>query len=209
MNYADKIAADLLEIKAVKLNVATPFTWSSGWRSPIYCDNRVTLSHPAVRTRVRDAFVEQVKTLYPNADGIAGVATGAIALGVLVAEALGLPFVYVRSAPKGHGLGNMVEGDLSQAKNWVVIEDLISTGGSSAKAVKALQEGGATVLGTIAIFTYGFPHAQTAFAETGTPFSTLTTFANLLPLAVASGYLPESDVAAIGRWQADPASWGA
>lgn len=208
MSYADKIAADLLEIKAVKLNVSTPFTWSSGWRSPIYCDNRVTLSFPAVRNVIRDAFVEQVKTLYPTANGIAGVATGAIALGVLVAETLNMPFVYVRSAAKSHGMGNMVEGDLSQATHWVVIEDLISTGGSSAKAVKALQDGGATVLGTIAIFTYGFPHAQAAFAETGTPFTTLTSFANLLPLAVQSGYLQPDQLETIGKWQADPGAWG-
>jgi len=207
MVVAHKIAAYLLEIKAVKLNVREPFTWSSGWKSPIYCDNRLTLSHPAVRNAIRDGFVAVVRARYPDAQGIAGVATGAIALGALVADAMGLPFVYIRSAAKGHGMGNLVEGDLAQAENYVVIEDLISTGGSSAKAVRALQEAGATVLGTIAIFTYGFPHAHAAFEATGTPFSSLTDFAHLLPKAVESGYLRADEVATVGAWQQAPESW--
>lgn len=207
MDFARKIAAHLLEIKAVKLNVAQPFTWASGWKSPIYCDNRVTLSHPAVREAIKAAFVQKVQENYPDAHGIAGVATGAIALGVLVAEELGLPFVYVRSAPKGHGLGNLVEGDLSQAERYVVIEDLISTGGSSAKAVQALQHAGAEVLGTLAIFTYGFPHAQRAFAETQTHFDTLTNFGALLPLAIESGYITEAQAAEIAVWQSSPETW--
>jgi orotate phosphoribosyltransferase len=202
-----EIAASLLAIKAVKLNVNQPFTWASGWQSPIYCDNRLTLSFPDVRTAITTGFVEKIRATYPTATGIAGVATGAIAYGALVADVLGLPFVYIRSSAKAHGLGNMVEGDVRAAESYVVIEDLISTGGSSAKAVQALQAAGVAVLGTVAIFSYGFPHASETFAATNTSFDTLTHFGALLPLAVASGYITADEVATIEQWQQSPATW--
>lgn len=203
-----KIAEYLLKIKAVSLNVAQPFQWSSGWRSPMYCDNRKTLSHPEVREAIRDAFVKAVQARYPHAIGIAGVATGAIAHGVLVADALGLPFVYIRSKAKGHGMQNLIEGELQAGGGYVVIEDLISTGKSSARAVAALQTAGAEVLGTLAIFSYGFPQAAQAFASTHTSFDTLTNLAELLAKAVEIDYLHEHELETIYQWQQAPEQWG-
>ncbi|MDL2230758.1 orotate phosphoribosyltransferase, partial [Alistipes sp. OttesenSCG-928-L06] len=160
-----EIAKSLLQIKAIKLNPASPFTWASGWNSPIYCDNRKTLSYPAVRKQVYEAFAQVISEKYPQADIIAGVATGAIAHGVLAAEAMGKPFIYVRSAPKSHGMTNQVEGEYTPGAKVVVIEDLVSTGGSSLNAVEALRDAGCEVLGMVAIFTYGFPKAEENFAQ--------------------------------------------
>ena len=202
-----KIAEDLLQIQAVKLSTDPPFTWSSGWRSPIYCDNRFALSFPAVRGRIRDAFVAEVQARYPGATTVVGVATGAIAWGLLVAEALELPFAYVRAKAKGHGMQNLIEGKVETGEKVVVIEDLVSTGGSSTAAVKALQAAGAEVLGTVAIFSYGFPEADAAFAATGTPFQALTSLEVLLAAATQQGYLPASAHETIMVWQKAPASW--
>ena len=204
---SSKIAQDLLEIKAVRFSLAPPFTWASGWRSPIYCDNRKTLSYPALRRYIRDAFVAQVRERYPHATGIAGVATGAIAQAALVAEALDLPLVYIRSKAKGHGMQNLIEGAVDPAGQYVVIEDLISTGKSSVAAVKALQAAGPQVMGTLAIFSYGFPQATAAYAETGTSFHTLADMAALMQAAEAAHYLQANQKAVIETWQADPAHW--
>ncbi|GAB4409841.1 MAG: orotate phosphoribosyltransferase [Bacteroidia bacterium] len=198
----------MLKIKAVKLRTDPPFTWSSGWRSPIYCDNRLTLSYPEIRQAIRDAFVAQIRAMYPQADGIAGVATGAIAQGMLVAEALGLPFIYIRPAPKGHGMENLVEGDVSCAASYVVVEDLISTGRSSVQAVQALQATGVQVLGTVAIFSYGFAEAGAAFARTGTSYYSLTNLAELLEKAIELAYLQSHEQQTILDWQQSPATWG-
>ncbi|RMG61726.1 MAG: orotate phosphoribosyltransferase [Bacteroidetes bacterium] len=203
-----KIAEYLLKIKAVRLSTQEPFTWASGWRSPIYCDNRLTLSYPEIRAAIRDAFVAEIQARYPQATGVAGVATGAIAQGVLVAEAMGLPFIYIRSKAKGHGMQNLIEGQLDPEGQYVVIEDLISTGGSSAKAVEALQASGATVLGTLAIFSYGFPQAEATFAATGTPCDSLTNLAQLLEKALEYEYLQDHERDTIFAWQQDPAHWG-
>lgn len=204
---SSKIAEYLLKINAVRFQLDPPFTWASGWRSPIYCDNRKTLSYPAIRRDIRDAFVGMVNARFPNATGIAGVATGAIAQGALVADALDLPFIYIRSKAKGHGMGNLIEGEVDQKGRYVVIEDLISTGKSSVAAVNALQETSATVLGTLAIFSYGFPQATDAYAETGTSFHTLTGLPELMTAAEAMQYLLPSQKVVIERWQRDPANW--
>ncbi len=207
MTTRNKVAEDLLKIKAVQFSLNPAFTWASGWRSPIYCDNRKTLSHPEVRTFIRDAFVEQVRAEYPEATGIAGVATGAIAQGALVADQLGLPFIYIRSKAKGHGMQNLIEGALDPAGKYVVIEDLISTGMSSARAVSALLETGATVLGTLAIFSYGFPKAKETFNATGTSFDTLTNMQALMEEAQKIDYLRPEEKAVIESWQQAPDQW--
>ena len=204
---ATKIAAALLQINAIKLSPANLFTWASGWRSPIYCDNRRVLSHPGVRAQVRDAFVELVRSKYPSAEVVAGVATGAIAHGVLVAEALGLPFIYVRSAPKGHGLENLIEGEYAAGQRVVVIEDLISTGGSSLAAVKALRDADLDVLGMAAIFTYGFDTAIRNFADAGVALDTLSDYPTLIALAEQQGYVKPEDVETLRRWRTDPANF--
>ncbi len=204
---AGKIAAALLQINAIKLSPANLFTWASGWRSPIYCDNRRVLSHPAVRGQVRDAFVDLVRAKYPSAEVVAGVATGAIAHGVLVAEALGLPFIYVRSAPKGHGLENMIEGEYAAGQRVVVIEDLISTGGSSLAAVQALRGAGLEVLGMAAIFTYGFDTAARNFVDAGVALDTLSDYPTLIALAEQQGYVKPEDIEALRRWRTDPAGF--
>lgn len=203
-----KIADYLLKIKAVSLNVQQPYTWSSGWKSPIYCDNRKTLSFPEVRQAICDSFLEEIKTRYPNLSGVAGVATGAIAHGVLVAEALNLPFIYIRAKAKGHGLQNLIEGEIDTTGKYVVIEDLVSTGKSSVQAVKAIQETGATVLGTLAIFSYGFSQASEAYASTGTPYHTLTNLKELLQKAQENNYLHAQEVDTIIKWQEAPDKWG-
>ena len=204
---ATKIAEALLQINAIKLSPANLFTWASGWRSPIYCDNRRVLSHPAVRAQVRDAFAELIRAKYPDTEVIAGVATGAIAHGVLVAEALGLPFIYVRSAPKGHGLENLIEGEYAAGQKVVVIEDLISTGGSSLKAVEALRSAGLDVLGMAAIFTYGFDAAVRNFADAGVALDTLSDYPTLIALAEKQGYVKPEDVVALKKWRSDPAGF--
>ncbi len=205
---ARKTAEFLLQIKAIKLQPAKPFTWASGWKSPIYCDNRMTLSFPEVRGFIRDSFASKVRELYPGAELIAGVATGAIAHGALAADALGMPFIYVRSGAKDHGLGNQIEGRYEKGQKVVVIEDLISTGGSSLGAVKALREAGCEVLGMIAIFTYGFGKAADAFAAGDCRLDTLSNYSVLVDMAAESGYISPGDVETLKEWRKDPASWG-
>lgn len=202
-----KVAEFLLRIKAIQLSPNEPFTWASGRKSPIYCDNRKVLSHPAVRTFVRQLTVEAVEKEYGKVDAIAGVATGGIALGALVAQELGLPFIYVRSKAKAHGLGNAIEGDLSVLSNVVVIEDLISTGQSSLKAVDALREAGVEVKGLIAIFTYGLPAAQAAFEASQCKWLTLTDYPTMLDQALVEGYLNDEQRGLLDAWNSDPVAW--
>ena len=202
-----RTAGYLLESEAVVLRPDAPFTWASGWLSPIYCDNRITLSYPEIRSFIRDAFVETIREHFGSPDLIAGVATGAIAQGVLVAEAMGLPFVYVRPSAKGHGRQNLIEGKMEAGRSVVVVEDLISTGGSSLKAVKALQDAGAEVAGMVAIFTYGFEVAGTAFREAGVELHTLSHYHALLELALESGYVQQEQVAMLAEWRRDPSNW--
>ncbi|MBN2666502.1 MAG: orotate phosphoribosyltransferase [Bacteroidales bacterium] len=207
-NSAKKIAEYLLQIKAIKLQPSNPFTWASGWKSPIYCDNRKTLSFPEVRSFIRDSFAGVVLEYYPEAELVAGVATGAIAHGVLVAEKLGLPFIYVRSEAKEHGLGNQIEGYYEKGRKVVVIEDLISTGGSSLGAVRALREAGCDVLGMAAIFTYEFSKSADGFKTAGCELSTLSNYSALISTAVDTGYITDDDVETLKRWRLDPAGWG-
>ena len=202
-----KIAEFLLRIKAVRLSPDEPFTWASGWKSPIYCDNRLTLSYPDVRNNIRENFVKLIEDKYPTVDCIAGVATGGIALGVLVAQELGLPFCYVRSSAKGHGMQNRVEGKIDPGQNIVVIEDLISTGGSSLSAVEAVQETGAVVKGLAAIFTYGFPESEKAFRDKNIEFQTLSDYNHLLEQALQSGVITEKDLTALHEWRNSPSTW--
>ncbi len=208
MNNAKRIADFLLQIKAIKLQPSNPFTWASGWKSPIYCDNRKTLSFPEVRGFIRDSFAEAVREYYPGAEVIAGVATGAIAHGALAAEKLGLPFIYVRSEAKEHGLGNQIEGFYEKGQKVVVIEDLISTGGSSLNAVRALRSAGCEVLGMIAIFTYEFSKATDSFVAEKCDLHTLTGYSTLVDAAVAAGYIGSSEVETLKKWRIDPAGWG-
>lgn len=202
-----KVAEFLLRIKAIQLSPNEPFTWASGRKSPIYCDNRKVLSHPAVRTFVRQLAVEAIEKEYGKVDAIAGVATGGIALGALVAQELGLPFIYVRSKVKVHGLGNAIEGDLSVLSNVVVIEDLISTGQSSLKAVDALREAGVEVKGLIAIFTYGLPVAQAAFEASPCKWLALTDYPTMLDQALVEGYLNDDQRSLLEAWNSDPVAW--
>lgn len=202
-----KVAEFLLRIKAIQLSPNEPFTWASGRKSPIYCDNRKVLSHPAVRTFVRQLTVEAIEKEYGKVDAIAGVATGGIALGALVAQDLGIPFIYVRSKAKAHGLGNAIEGDLTVLSNVVVIEDLISTGQSSLKAVDALREAGVEVKGLIAIFTYGLPVAQAAFEASPCKWLTLTDYPTMLDQALVEGYLNDDQRSLLDAWNSDPVAW--
>ena len=204
---ARKTAELLLQIKAIKLNPKNPFTWASGWKSPIYCDNRIVLSYPPIRNYIREQMARQIEELYGTPDVIAGVATGAIGIGMLVAEYLNLPFVYVRPEPKKHGRGNQIEGNLDAGKNVVVVEDLISTGKSSLNAVKALKEEGANVKGMIAIFTYGFEVADNNFKEYGVQLHTLSNYQNLLDQAMATNYISEKELNTLQDWRTAPDSW--
>jgi orotate phosphoribosyltransferase len=205
---AKKIAEYLLQIKAIKLQPSNPFTWASGWKSPIYCDNRKTLSFPEVRSYIRDSFASLITELYPQAEMIAGVATGAISHGALAADKLGLPFIYVRSGAKEHGLGNQIEGYYEKGQKVVVVEDLISTGGSSLNAVKALREAGCEVLGMVAIFTYEFKKASDGFASEKCTLNTLCNYSVLIDTAVKTGYITESNVETLKKWREDPSVWG-
>lgn len=202
-----KVAQFLLQIKAIKLQPENPFTWASGWKSPIYCDNRKTLSYPQIRTYIRQQFVETINEHFAKPDVIAGVATGGIAQGALVAQDMGLPFVYVRSEAKKHGMTNMIEGDVESGQNVVVIEDLISTGGSSLKAVSALREKGCNVKGMVAIFTYGFAEAEENFKKAKCKLQTLSNYNILVETALAKGYINESDVENLKEWRKNPADW--
>lgn len=202
-----KVAEFLLQIKAVKLQPNNPFTWASGWKSPIYCDNRVTLSYPAIRTFLRQAYCETLLECYGKPDVIAGVATGGVPLGALVAQELGLPFIYVRSASKGHGMGNQIEGFYKEGQTVVVIEDLISTGGSSLKAVEALRNAKLHVKGLIATFTYGFKEAEDNFVKAKCPFITLTNYDELLAQALSEAYVTDEDLVSLQEWKKDPSNW--
>jgi orotate phosphoribosyltransferase len=201
------IASYLLQIKAIKLEPAKPFTWASGWKSPIYCDNRKTLAYPEIRSFIRDSFVELIKKEFPAAEIIAGVATGAIAQGALVADKLGLPFIYIRSTPKSHGLENLIEGHLEPGKNVVIIEDLISTGGSSIKAVEAVRNADAKVLGLAAIFTYGFKIADNNFKQNNCKFFTLSNYNVLIDEAIKLNYINENDRNILNQWRLNPDKW--
>lgn len=202
-----KIAEVLLKVKAVKLQPNQPFTWASGWKSPIYCDNRVTLSYPKERTHIRQAFVEAIINRFGKPDIIAGVATGGIPQGALVAQELGLPFIYIRSAAKGHGLGNMIEGHYEKGQRVVLIEDLISTGGSSLKAVQALRAADLDVKGLAAIFSYGFKEAAENFKSSDCPYITLTDYAILIEQALNSNFIAEADLNLLQSWRENPSVW--
>lgn len=202
-----KVAEFLLQIKAIKLQPQDPFTWASGWKSPIYCDNRKTLSYPPIRTFIRQKYSESIVESYGKPDVIAGVATGGIAQGALVAQELGVPFIYVRSSAKGHGLGNQIEGDFEEGQNVVVIEDLISTGGSSLKAVEALREAGLKVKGLVAIFTYGFALAEENFKNADCPYVTLSNYDFMMEQALAQGAINEEDLESLRAWKENPSAW--
>ena len=206
-SIATEFAARLLEVKAVKVQPDEPFTWASGWKSPFYCDNRKTLSYPKLRTFVKDNLAKLVKDNFSEADAVAGVATGAIAQGALVADMLGLPFCYVRSKAKDHGMGNLIEGTLPQGSKVVVVEDLISTGGSSLKAVEALRAAGFEVVGMVAAYTYGFPIAEQAFQNAGVKLLTLTNYEAVVSAAIKSGYITASQQPTLNEWRKDPANW--
>jgi orotate phosphoribosyltransferase len=209
MNDIKKIFAQkLMDIKAIKLQPTEPFTWASGWKSPIYTDNRKTLGFPDVRTFVKLELCHTILSEFPEAEAVAGVATGAIAQGALVAEELGLPYCYVRPKPKDHGMGNQVEGELKKGTKVVVVEDLISTGGSSLKAVAALREYGVEVVGMVASFTYGFPVAEEAFREAGVRLVTLSDYNAVIEQAAETGYIKDEDKAVLAEWRKDPSVWG-
>ncbi len=204
---AEKTAELLLQINAIKLNPKNPFVWASGWKSPIYCDNRLTLSFPEIRNYIREEFSKNIEKKFGKPDVIAGVATGAIGIGILVAEYMGLPFVYVRPEPKKHGRKNQVEGFLQKGQNVVVVEDLISTGNSSLMAVEALKEAGANVKGMVAIFTYGFDVAQENFKKANLELYTLSNYENLLNLAVKKKYITELEQITLKDWSQSPSTW--
>ncbi|KQO22604.1 orotate phosphoribosyltransferase [Flavobacterium sp. Leaf82] len=205
---AEKTAELLLQINAIKLNPENPFTWASGWKSPIYCDNRLILSFPIIRNYVRDEFAKNIEKQFGKPDVIAGVATGAIGIGILVAESLGLPFVYVRPEAKKHGRQNQVEGFLQKGQNVVVVEDLISTGNSSLMAVEALRNEGANIKGMAAIFTYGFNVAEENFKNANIDLYTLSNYENLLDLAVQKQYITEEQQSTLLEWNESPSTWG-
>jgi orotate phosphoribosyltransferase len=201
------LAKKLLQIKAVKLQPANPFTWASGWKSPIYCDNRKTLSYPAIRSFIKLELARTILENYDNVTAIAGVATGAIAQGAMVAEELNLPFVYIRATPKDHGLENLIEGDLKPGSRVVVIEDLISTGGSSLKAVEAIRYAGCHVIGMVAIFTYGFPVAIEKFKDAKVNLITLCNYDVILDEALKIDYIDEAEIKTLQEWRKNPAKW--
>ncbi len=204
---AGAVAAKLLQIEAIKLNYKNPFTWSSGWKSPVYCDNRLSLSYPAIRTFIKENLAQAIKENFTAAECIAGVATAGVPQGALVAEELSLPYIYVRPKPKDHGMGNLIEGKITKGQKVVLIEDLISTGGSSLKAAQALQEAGFKVMGMVAIFTYGFETAQKNFEEAGIPLVCLSDFNSLLTEAVKQKYMGEDELIYVKSWRLDPANW--
>lgn len=206
-NLKRDFASRLLQVKAIKLQPNNPFTWASGWLSPFYCDNRKTLSYPELRNYVKLELVHKVLECFPEAEVVAGVATGAIAQGALVADELNLPFVYVRSKPKDHGLENLIEGDLKPGMKVVVIEDLISTGGSSLKAVEAIRSNACEVIGMVASYTYGFPVAENAFREANVRLETLTDYEHVVAEALATGYISEHDVEVLHDWRQAPDKW--
>ncbi|GAB3815486.1 orotate phosphoribosyltransferase [Pontibacter rugosus] len=205
---AHQVASFLLETEAVKLRPDQPFKWSSGWNSPIYCDNRVTLSFPYIRSYIKQQLAESIKTHFPEADAIAGVATAGIAQGALVADLLEMPFLYVRPEPKKHGMGNQIEGRLLEGQKVVLVEDLISTGGSSLKAAEAVKAAGADVIGMAAIFTYGFALAQENFNKAGIPLHCLSDYNALVEAAAEHGYIAASAMDTLADWRRSPETWG-
>ena len=207
LTISQEVAHHLLRIQAIRLRPDQPFTWASGWKSPIYCDNRITLSFPAVRTYIRQEFCNAILTHYGKPDIIAGVATGGVPQGVLVAQELGLPFIYIRSAAKEHGMGNLIEGLYEKGQKVVVVEDLISTGGSSLKAVESLRDAGLIVKGLTAIFTYGFSLAERSFDKAECPYITLTDYSTLLEQALIANYINEEELAELHKWKENPEKW--
>lgn len=203
-----QVAEFLLQIKAIKLQPNNPFTWASGWKSPIYCDNRITLSHPPIRTYIRQRLTQLIQEEFGSAGCIAGVATAGIPQGVLVAQELGLPFIYVRSKPKDHGRGNMIEGEVLTGKRVVVVEDLISTGKSSLQAVEALREADYEVAGLVAIFSYGFDLAAENFKQANCPFFTLSNYNALISYAADNQYISSKDIDLLRKWRENPEEWG-
>ena len=203
-----EVTKKLLEINTIKIQPTNPFTWASGWKSPIYCDNRKILSYPKTRTFIRDRFVDVISQKYPQAEVIAGVATGAIAMGVLVAEKMGLPFIYIRSKPKDHGLENLIEGDLMARQKVVIVEDLVSTGISSLNAAQAVMNFGAEVIGMVSIFTYNFPHARENFKKAGIELTSLSHYQVLIDTALEIGEITKEQVETLMKWREDPANWG-
>lgn len=200
-------ASKLLRIKAIKLQPNEPFTWASGWKSPFYCDNRKTLSYPDIRTIVKVGMVHAILKHFPEADVIAGVATAGIPQAALIADVLNMPLIYVRSKPKDHGLENLIEGEMKEGAKVVVIEDLISTGGSSLKAVEAIRKAGGDVVGMVASYTYGFPVAALAFTDANVKLVTLTDYDHVVAEALATGYIQESDIELLNEWRKDPSGW--
>ena len=200
-------ASKLLRIKAIKLQPNEPFTWASGWKSPFYCDNRKTLSYPDIRTFVKVGMVHAILKHFPEADVIAGVATAGIPQAALIADVLNMPLIYVRSKLKDHGLENLIEGEMKEGAKVVVIEDLISTGGSSLKAVEAIRKAGGDVVGMVASYTYGFPVAAQAFKDTNVKLVTLTDYDHVVAEALATGYIQESDIELLNEWRKDPSGW--
>jgi orotate phosphoribosyltransferase len=208
LESAKKTAEYLLQIKAIKINPANPFTWASGWKSPIYCDNRKTLSFPPIRTYLRQEIVKCISEKFATPNVVAGVATGGIALGVLASQDMGLPFVYVRGEAKGHGLGNRIEGYVEEGSNVIVVEDLISTGGSSISVVEALREAGCNVVGMVAIFTYGFDVAKKKFEDARCPLYTLSDYNTIIQIAVDNGMVLEKQLDTLREWRQKPDQWG-
>ncbi len=207
MNSALQVAEKLLQIHAIKLNLKEPYTWASGWRSPIYCDNRKILSYPHVRDYIKSEMSNAIMENYVDAEIIAGVATAGIPWGALIADQIKLPFIYVRSAPKAHGLGNQIEGNLEAGKKVVVVEDLISTGKSSMQVIDVLQDAGADVLGMSAIFTYGFADGVQLFQDRNIPFTTLCNYASLLELASNKQMFSAEEIETLSAWRSSPATW--
>jgi orotate phosphoribosyltransferase len=204
---ASTVAHMLLKIQAIKLNTEKPFTWSSGWKSPIYCDNRLSLSFPDVRKSIKEGLIAAIKENFFTAESIAGVATAGIPQGALVAEELGLPFIYVRPKPKDHGMENLIEGKITKGQKVVIVEDLVSTGGSSLKAAQALRDAGFHVLGMVSIFNYGFDIATRNFYEADTSLISLSDYSHLLTLALKENYINESQLASLKAWRVDPSNW--
>lgn len=208
-DIAKKTAEVLLQINAIKLSPKEPFTWASGWKSPIYCDNRIVLSFPPIRNYIRETMAKQIEKQYGKPDVIAGVATGAIGIGMLVAEYMGLPFMYVRPDAKAHGRKNQIEGFIEHGQNVVVVEDLISTGGSSLNAVKALKEARVNVKGMIAIFTYGFDVSIENFKKEGITLQTLSDYNSLLEQALKTNYITDKELKTLLEWNTNPSQWNA
>ncbi|MCX2745804.1 orotate phosphoribosyltransferase [Mangrovivirga sp. M17] len=206
---AKRTASELIEVGAVKISPSKPFVWASGWNSPVYCDNRITLSFPNTRKYLKDALVDTIRKQFPEVEAIAGVATAGIPQGALTADILDLPFLYIRSKPKGHGMKNMIEGKVDKKQKVVLVEDLVSTGGSSLKAAEALKEAGAEILGMVSIFTYGFEIAEDNFKEAGIKLVSLSDYSNMLKEAHDRGLVKEKDLVSLKAWRTDPENWKA